>query len=526
MPKMKSVVLFAIFVNAIAHLATGTSPLLPFESQSDAKTPQTTIDKLVFDNLKELGIQPANRCSDSVFLRRVYLDVIGTLPAAGEAAAFLNDKSPNKRSVLIDQLLERSEFADYWGMKWGDVLRVKSEFPVNLWPDAAQAYDHWIRESIRRNVPYSKFVGAMLTTGGSNFRDPEVNFYRSAGSKDPKAIARAVALAFMGERVENWPAAKLDGMAAFFSQIGFKSTGEWKEEIVYFNGTDDTQHTVTHAVLPDGTAAELPPGRDPRGIFALWLASSKNSPLAANAVNRLWYWLMGRGIIHEPDDSRPDNPPSNPRLLAWLAQELVSSNYDMKHVLRLILNSDTYQLSSIPASKDPKAETNFAYYTPRRLDAEVIIDAIDEITGSKEEYSSQIPEPFTFVPTSTHSVALPDGSITSGFLELFGRPPRDTGLLSERNNHVTAAQRLHLLNSSMIQLKLTRSDKLRALIRSGQRPAEILDQLYLTFLSRYPTQDEAQAVKAYSQTSEAKGADILYDTAWALVNSTEFLYRH
>jgi hypothetical protein len=270
----------------------------------------------------------------------------------------------------------------------------------------------------------------------------------------------------------------------------------------------------------------LEPGKDPREVLTQWLVSSKDSPLATSAVNRVWYWLMGRGIVNEPDDNRPDNPPSNPRLLAYLSQELVTSNFDMKHIFRLILNSDVYQLSSIPATRDPRAEINFAFYAPRRLDAEVIIDAIDQITGAREEYSSQIPEPFTFVPDATRSIALPDGSITSSFLDLFGRPPRDTGLLSERNNNVTAAQRLHLLNSSQVQAKLLRSDKLRAIIRSGKPPGQILDQVYLTILSRYPATTEAQAVKAYSQSGEAKGADILYDTAWALINSSEFLYRH
>lgn len=484
------------------------------------------MDVFVNARLRELGIAPANLCSDPVFIRRVYLDVIGTIPTVEETVAFLNDKNPKKRSALIDQLLERNEYADYWGMRWGDVLRVKSEFPVNLWPDAAQAYDHWIRSCIRRNVPYSQFVWEMLVACGSNFRDPQVNFYRSAGSREPKAIARAVALAFMGERAEKWPLAKQNDMALFFSQIGSKSTGEWKEEIVFFNGMDDARGGTRSATLPDGSPVEIPAGKDAREVFARWLVLSKDSPMARAAVNRIWFWLMGRGIIHEPDDARPDNPPSNPQLLAWLAQEFVSSNYDTKQMLRLILNSNTYQLSSIPASKDPRGEANFAFYPIRRLDAEVLIDVIDQITGSRENYSSQIPEPFTFVPDYKRSVALPDGSITSGFLELFGRPPRDTGFLSERNNHTTAGQRLHLLNSSQIQSKVTRSDKLRALMRSNRPPAEIMEQIYLTILSRYPTEKELEAVRTYSQYSEAKGQDVLYDLTWALMNSAEFLHRH
>ena len=205
-------------------------------------------------------------------------------------------------------------------------------------------------------------------------------------------------------------------------------------------------------------------------------------------MNRVWSWLLGRGIIHEPDDIRPDNPPTNPELLAYLERELVASHYDLKHIYRLILNSKTYQLSSIPESDHPEAAANFAYYPLRRLEAEVLIDAICQITGTTEKYSSPIPEPFTFIPEDQRSIALADGSITSSFLEMFGRPPRDTGLESERNNRPTAAQRLHLLNSSHIQRKIEQSAKLRALVAAKREArATPIDRLYLTILSRYPT---------------------------------------
>jgi len=525
---MKFTVAFAIFLGtAILPAVNGASPP-PFETAVSEKVlaPSSCIDALVFAKLRQYAIQPANPCSDPVFVRRVYLDVIGMLPTADEVTGFLNDKNPGKRSALIDRLLDRDEFADYLGMKWCDLLRVKSEFPVNLWPDAAQAYDHWIRTSIRQNVPYSRFAWEILTASGSNFRVPQVNFYRSAGSKDAKAFARAAALAFMGERIEQWPQAKQDAMAAFFSQIGFKSTKEWKEEIVFWNGFAGDSHGPTQAILPDGTSATLSPDKDPRDVFARWLILSKNSPFARNAVNRTWYFLFGRGIIDKPDDSRPDNPPSNPELLDWLARELVSANYDMKHIYRLILNSNTYQLSSIPASTDPRAEANFAFYPVRRLEAEVLIDAIDQITGSTEEYSSLTPEPYTFVPPGRRSTTLPDGSINSAFLDLFGRSPRDTGLLAERPDRTNAAQRLHLLNSSNIQSKITKSDWLRGLTRSNAPLPDTVTRIYLTILSRYPTEDEVNIVKEYSQSAEAKGPATMVDLTWALINSTEFLYHH
>jgi hypothetical protein len=524
---MKTFGFLLLFLGTVAPVAAVTlPPITPFEREPSTEPSLGQIDGLVFGQLRKLGIQPANPCSDAVFIRRVYLDVIGTLPTAEEAARFLDDKSPAKRAALIDQLLERPEFADYWGMKWCDLLRVKAEFPVNLWPKAAMAYDRWVRDSIRSNMPYSQFARTLLTASGSNFRDPEVNFYRSAGSHDPKAIASAVALTFMGERTANWAPEKLNDMATFFSRIGFKATGEWKEEVVLFNGFDQSKPAPTSAKLPDGATVDLAADQDPRAVFADWLVTSSNSPFAANAVNRLWYWLMGRGIVQEPDDMRSDNPPVNPELLTWLAKEFVSAHFDTKHMLRLILNSEDYQLSSIPATSDPKAAANFAYHPLRQMEAEVLVDAIDQITGGKENYSSITPEPYTFLPDTTRAIDLPDGSITSSVLELFGRPPRDTGLLSERNDQPSAAQRLHLLNSTFVQNKITSSAKIKAIVASKPAPADTATQLYLTVLSRYPTKAELETLSTYSQASEARGTTVWNDLVWALMNSSEFLYRH
>lgn len=487
---------------------------------STPPTPHGRIDELVFAKWKELGIEPANPCSDAVFLRRVYLDAIGTLPTAEEARTFLNDKSPDKRAKLIDAVLQRPEFADFWAMKWCDLLRVKAEFPINLWPNAAQAYHRWIRHSIETNMPYDQFVRELLTSSGSNFRTPQVNFYRALQSKDPKGIAQAVALTFMGTRAEKWPEERLAGMSAFFLKIGYKPTGEWKEEIVIFDPfktpappppdpkkPDRKPKPIPppKPVFPDGTAAEIPPGKDPRVVFADWLITPQNPWFARQIVNRVWCWLVGRGIVHEPDDVRPDNRPSNPELLNFLAEELVRSKYDLKHIYRLILNSSTYQLSPISRSKHPQAAAQFASYTVRRLEAEVLIDALNQITETTESYSSIIPEPYTFIPENRRAIALPDGSISSSFLELFGRPPRDSGMESERNNRVTAAQRLHLLNSSHIRNKLTNGPGLKKLQEGNST-----ENLYLAILSRFPGE------------GEGSGDNL----AWTLVNSTEFLFRH
>jgi hypothetical protein len=496
------------------------------------------VDRLVSGRLKELGIPPSERCSDEVFLRRVYLDMIGTLPTQAEAREFLEGQSVGKRTRLIEELFERPEFADYWSLKWCDLLRVKAEFPSKLWPNAVQAYYRWVRTALYENMPYDEFARALLTSSGSNFRVAPVNFYRAMPSREPEEITRIVALTFMGMRTDHWEREQVLGMAAFFGNVGYKSTAEWKEEIVFFDPTlnfvdPETQQPV-EAALPDGTRVELSAGRDPRLDFADWLIDS--NVFAQNMVNRIWYWLLGRGIIHEADDIRPDNPAQNPALLDYLTRELVSSGYDLRHIYRIILNSDTYQRSSIHNEGNQADEANFSRYSIRRLDAEVLIDAICQITGTTESYSSAIPEPFTFIPEKERSIRLSDGSITSPFLELFGRPPRDTGFESERNNTPSSAQKLHLLNSTHIQSKISRNPKLLGLYNTkpqkGGKPRTawrevdvVLDGMYLTILSRFPTDEEKRIAREYIKMSDGR-YNASVDLVWALLNTKEFIYRH
>ena len=547
------------FVVGAATPETGTNV---FES-SISPTTECPIDKLVFAELARLKIEPV-LCSDAVFVRRAYLDVIGTLPTAKEAREFILLEDANKRHALIDSLLERDEFADYWAMKWGDVLRIKAEFPVNLWPNAAQAYHRWVRASIAANKPYDQFVREMLTSSGSNFRVGPVNFYRAIQNRTPEGIAGAVALTFMGARADAWPSNRLADMAVFFSQIGYKPTSEWKEEHVFWDPlgfstvpgnnapgraaitaigqASNNLATLTVPVrtsgarqetsFPDGKEITLPPDHDPREVFANWLIAPRNPWFSRNAVNRSWAWLVGRGIVHEPDNIRPGNPASNPALLLYLDQEFIDGHYDLKRLYRLILNSKTYQLSSMPRHTTLEAASQFASYPLRRLDAEVLIDAINKITGSSDLYTSPIPEPFTYIPEDKPAIAIADGSITSPFLALFGRSARATGMANERNNRPVPAQWLHLLNSSHIQRKLERGPALQALIDSGRSRTEIVTELYLTILSRFPTPEEVAVAKAYGATpvdakaGRPKRREEWVDISWALINSTEFLYRH
>jgi hypothetical protein len=540
--------------------AKTATPASLFESTSALKT-EGRIDQLVMARLRPLGVRPA-LCSDAVFVRRAYLDVTGTLPTGAEAKAFIDDPdTATKRERLIDRLLASDEFPVYWGMKWGDLLRIKAEFPVNLWPNAAQLYHRWVVSSLQENKPCDQFVRELLTSSGSNFRVGPVNFYRAMPDRSPEGIASVVALSFMGTRTDSWPAERLAGISAFFAQIGYKPTSEWKEEYVFWDpiGTHTLAGNVapgrakveeigapqagdvtaaapkvfpTSAVFPDGKVVPLPPDRDPREVFADWLLAPGNPWFARSISNRVWSWFLGRGIVHEPDDLRPDNPPSNPELLAYLEKEFVASKYDLRHLYRLILNSETYQFSSIARSQEPGAVAQFGSYPLRRLEAEVLIDAINRITGTSELYTSPIPEPFTYIPQGQPAVAIGDGSITSPFLALFGRSARATGTEDERPRQVVSAQWLHLLNSSHIQEKLDRGPGLKSLLQSKRPPRELITELYLTILSRYPTPEEIALAKTYcgigADEKPGKGtrSEHWSDLGWALLNSNEFLFRH
>ena len=548
-------------------------PAISLYESSAAPRPANELDKIIFARLAELKIQP-KLCSDAVFCRRAYLDVIGTLPTMTEARAFLNDKSPDKRVRLIDQLMKRDEYAAYYAMKWGDILRIKAEFPVNLWPNAAQAYHRYVFASIRDNKPYDQIARELLTSSGSNFRVGPVNFYRAIQSKTPEGITSAVALTLMGSRTDSWPADRLKGTTAFFSQIGYKPTSEWKEECVFWDPLGAAQRAADvapghdkpttvgqvvddkdknagpatpplNAIFPDGKKVTLSPNQDPREVFADWLINPKNPWFAKAAVNREWAWLMGRGIVDEPDDIRPDNPPSNPKLLACLEKHLVDSGYDLNHIRRMILTSTAYQFSSATTFKHPKAAENFAAYPLRRMEAEVLIDAINQITDTRDLYTSPIPEPFTYIPDDMRAIEIADGSITSTFLTLFGRSARATGMVDERAQKPVSAQWLHMLNSGHIQDKLNKSTKVRALYTSNQPPIALIDDVYLMILSRHPAPQEFDAAMEYGrfdalnkilsdgkkpkkerESAWAARREAWIDLCWALINTQEFMYRH
>lgn len=534
------------------------------------------LDELVVARLKKQGIPPSARCSDEVFLRRVYLDVIGTLPTSAEVRKFLSDPAPDKRAKLIDELLERDEYAAYWGLKWGDLLRIKAEFPSNLWPNAVQAYDRWVRESLRVNKPYDRFVTELLTSSGSNFRSPPANFFRAFQGRTPRQIAENVALLFMGIRLDQQGLSQdeIQQFSAFFAKIGYKGTDEWKEEIVFFNPDAVFTNAAGQKIEPrtlDGKILKIGEEQDPREPFAAWLTAPSNRWFARAIVNRVWYWLMGRGLVQEPDDMRESNPPWSREVLDYLAQELTTHHDDLKHIYRLILNSEAYQSSSSPNAWNASDETGISHYRVRRLDAEVLLDAIDQFTGTGEKYTSAIPEPFTFLPDDQRAIEVADGSIELPFLEMFGRPSRNTSYESERSSQPNVFQEQHLLNSSHIQKKIDQSPVLRQLATLRKKPQagaklakeearegknkgkggkgkaaervvggvkkpfdfkleeinpDLVDELYLRTLSRFPTPEERKVTGAYLGTPGRNAPEAVCDIAWALINTTEFQVKH
>ncbi|MBI5381447.1 MAG: DUF1553 domain-containing protein [Opitutae bacterium] len=499
------------------------------------------IDELVYARLKLLGLAPSGVCHDEEFLRRVYLDLTGLLPPVAAARTFLADANPQKRAQLIERLLASDEYADFWALKWGDLLRIKSEYPVRVWPKGVVTYHRWVRDSIAANKPYDQFVRELLTASGSDFRDGPANYFRAHPTKDPLSFAETTSLIFMGVRLEcsrchghpteRWTLADNLGMAAFFSKVAFKGTGEWKEEIVYVEPKGVVRHPRTKEIVAPkflgGDTVPVGKEEDARPRFAEWLTAPDNPWFARNAANRVWFWLLGRGLTQEPDDQRPTNPPSHQELLDFLAQELVSHRYDLKHLYRLILNSRTYQRSSVPQPFNRADATHFSHYRVKRLTAEQLLDAIGQVTETTEKYSSKIPEPFTFWPSTTRATQLEDGNAECSFLELFGRPPRDTPYEEERDSEASLRQALYFINSDHLENKVANGQRVKRLLAPPARSdAEIVDEIVLAALARFPTPAEKEKFTAYLAKNKASRPAAVRDLMWAVLNTKEFLFNH
>ena len=483
------------------------------------------------------GLTPAPAVDDAGFFRRLSFRVRGKLPKLGELEAFLADEDPDKRAKLIAKWLDSTDFATLMAMRYADMFRIKSEFPINLWPNAVQCYHRYFYLLTLEDRSWKTVTKELLTSSGSNFRIPPANFFRANADRTPKGLAAGTALALMGFRTATLPADAQERFAAFFSRIRFKSTMEWKEEIVY----NDPAPAVLKCATPDGETFTVDTARkDPRQVFADWLTDDGNPFFARAYVNRAWYWMFGSGIANPADDlplpkgfwqkllgSEPrPNDPADEKLMAFLEDFFRENGYSTKKLFRLILRSRAWQSGWRPVSGTfAENEKYFAVYPVRRLESELLCDALSSLTGSYERFFSVIPEPFTFIPRGTPSVALADGSMSTGTLDKFGRPSRDSGKLSERNSTPTGAQRLHLMNSGILFRQITQLPG--RTFRGNLSWDRQLTIAYYSVLCRAPRKEEHDAARKYFDKLPGNQRWRFWqELYWALVNTTEFSCHH
>ena len=488
------------------------------------------IDELINENLAACNVFPSEICSDHEFLRRLYLDATGLLPDPKTAEAFLKSADKNKRAKLVEEVLNTPQFLDMLTMRLADILRIKSEFPSNLWPNAAQAYHTWIRDSLQNGTPYDILAREMLLSSGSNFKNPPVNFYRAVNDKKPENYAEAAALVFMGVRTncvkchdhrdEAWTMQDGKNFAKIFGCISMKKSKEWKEEILTLEIPEAPQEFFIF-----GEKISSEPGKDPREAFVKWLVDEKNPYFAKIAVNRVWHWIFGSGLTDPADDLRPNRLSSNPKLEKYLQEVFAKSGYDLKALYREIFLSQTYARSSAKNDTNKNEETLFSRHYPKRLDAESLNDIVSGILGVYQPFKSITPEPYAFWPDDFKAIQLHDGSVSNPFLTLFGKPGRNSSHLNDRSNNLSMQQLLHLLGSSNINSKLDNSQFLKDLARQPVPPAEKIKTLYLAFLSRNPTKAELDISRKYFESKAKTTHDALKDLAWAIINTKEFLFK-
>jgi hypothetical protein len=488
------------------------------------------IDKLVNEKLQRLHLLPSELTTDAEFMRRVSLDLIGLPPTPEEARAFLNDKTENrkKRALLIDKLMARPEFVSHWSVKWSDLLQVNR---TKLGDKGMWAFRDWIRDSLAQNKPYDKMVRELVTARGSTFQNPPANFLRF--TKEPKLAMETTTQLFLGVRMvcaqchdhpfEKWTQNQYFSLAAFFAGVGTKPGMDSEEEIVY-EKRDNAE--VTHPKDGRVMSAKFLFGGEKfsvhesnlRESLAEWLTSKENPFFARAMANRMWSYFFGHGIIDPVDDIRASNPPSNPRLLDALTKDFADSNFDLKHLIRTIVSSRTYQLGFKPNDWNADDELNFSHALPRRLSAEELFDGVNIATGTKAQFKE--------LPVESKAQDFPDPHVgQGGFLDVFGRPERQTSCECERRSDVSLVQALNLLNGSTIADAIASSEgRLSKLVLSGKADRQIVEELYLGALSRMPETAELD----YAQTYLARGgsrAERAQDLLWALLNSNGFLFN-
>jgi hypothetical protein len=489
--------------------------------------PANYIDELVDAKLRNIRILPSGQCSDEVFLRRVTIDIVGMLPTTAEYQAFLADQDPAKRSKWIDQLLERKEFSEIWAMKWADLLLIRTNNNT-VSEKAVHLYSDWLTNQISNDVPLNQMVKEMLGATGGNFKNPASNFYQV--ERDTLKMAENVAQVFLGIRVQcsqchnhpfdRWTMNDYYSFAAFFSQVGRKAGEDYRETIVFNAGGGEMRNPVTKQQMAPrflgGPLADVA-GKDRRAVLADWLASADNPYFATSVANRVWAHFFGVGIVEPVDDIRVSNPPSNPDLFNALGAKFASYNYNFKQLVRDICNSHAYQRTSEVNESNQNDEKNFAHALIRRIPAESLLDCISQVTQTSEKFRG--------LPLGARAVQIADGRSGNFFLKTFGRSDRETVCACEATTEPTLSQALHLLNGETLERKIRSGVTFKQLLDGKKTPAENIETLYLTCLSRKPTPEESQRLEAILADEPAR-ADGLHDLFWALLNSREFLFNH
>jgi WD40 repeat protein len=518
---------------AISRVDVPAEKLQPAERY--AKLPvRNEIDKLVYARLQKVGYLPSDTCSDAEFLRRTSLDAIGMLPSVEEARAFLADKNPSKYEQWIDQLLERPEWADHWAIKWGDLIRPN---PSRVGVKPVYLLDQWIRQSFRENKPWNVFVTELLTAEGNTHKNGPVAIWRD--KREPVDAATFIGQIFLGIRLEcakchhhpteKWDLTDYYQMAAFFTQMKRKGQGisapiSGEPEQWWFSpGTASIEHPVTKVSLKPRPPAdkEIPiaESQDPRGVLADWMTNPKNPHFAHAIVNRVWSSFMGRGIVDPVDDFRASNPPTNPALLDWLAADFVQHGYDLKHLMRTIMRSQIYRLSSLPNETNAADLKNYSRSYRRRLPAETLLDAVCAVTEVKET--------FTGLPPDALAKQTWNHKLESQFMDAFGRPNASSECPCERDAKPSVVQALHLMNSNKLQDMLVSSKgRVARLAKNDAKPEQIIEELYLACFSRLPDAEEQKLALSAFTAKDATRQTAVEDILWSLLNSAEFVFNH
>jgi hypothetical protein len=516
----------AILVRYLGHVAvcrvTSPRPGVTFTRPEEVNF----IDALVWDKLERLGIEPSGPADDAEFLRRVYLDTIGTLPTADEARAFLADASPDKRARVIDQLLNRDEYVDYWTMQWLDILRADQ---LTISPQGAVAMQRWLKQSFADNKPYDQLARELLTVQGNTSAQGPGSFYKVLSK--PEEAARSVSQLLLGVRIEcaqchhhpseRWSQEDYAALAGFFTGVSLKKL-PGGEQAVVSRGGKDLPHPRTGEIVParalGAESADFSSTSDRRRVLAEWMTSRDNPYFAKAVANRLWAHYFGRGLVEPIDDIRATNPASNERLMQALVDHLHEVKFDLREFTRTLLSSRVYQASYTTNASNESDVQNFSHAAYKSLPAEVLLDAICQSTG--------IPEKFNGWPEGYRAIQVWDNRMPSYFFRIFGRPVRATVCECERSNEPSIAQALHLLNAEEIGEKISdHHGYARRLAASEKSPPEIVDELFLTTLTRYPTDRETELMMtAFDELGDRRAAT--EDVLWALMNSKEFLFNH